>query len=316
MANVTITIPTPVSIPPAYFQVRYRALGSTTWIAVPDQSNASFVIVGVPEGNWELGVSYVSSDGEVCPEVIYPFEVGAPCECLDISDTSVRRDVPGGPAYLTIYYAVPVSPAKCGYVVRYAQAGLPPDLTTKAPVYFSTLPTPPIKIPVPALVDLDVDVFADCCEGNVTECFSDTVIAIQDPASGCDGVTLTNAIVAIIRSASTGQYHLSITYPGPLIGETVPSLCAGMYAVVTQIGVMAGHGGLGGVLGRPGEFATIPLPPADFFMYLSVAPRIYRPLHPSPDVDFLGIRYTVAIHDCCGNVVYFPNVIYEGVQIP
>lgn len=318
MATVNITIPAPIIVAPAYFKVRYRLanplVGPATWIDLLDQTNAPFTIEGVTQGDWELGVTYVNATGEFCAEVLYPFEVGPPCDCLEITGVTLQRDVAGGPAYLNVSYTDPSSPAGCGYIVRYAQAGLPPLLTSKATVYFPVLTGSPLKIPVPGLVNMDVEILSDCCEGNAIACFSEMIEPDAEPAAGCDGVTIENTAVAIIRSRSTGQYHLSITYPGSSVVGVLPTLCNGMYAVATQIGVMGSWAG--NIRPKPGELVTLPLPPTDFHPYVVDGKRIYRPLNPSPDVDFLGIRYNVAIHDCCGNVVYFPNIIYAGVQIP
>lgn len=300
-------------VPPAHFRVRYRLTGSPVWVDLPDQDNSPFSIPGVDPGNYELEVSYVSEEGGAgCDAVIYPFEVAEPCPCISIEDVLIQREVAGGPVYLSIFFIPPSTAAGCGYIVQYAQAGLPPLMTVATTVNIATLPIGPIKIPVPDLVPLIVSVFTDCCDGNQSHCYTDTIEPAPEPAAGCVTVTSSNTTVAIVQSRSTGQYHLRVAFPGT---PTDPTLCPDMYVIATQIGVISPFGGLGSPHVIPGELANIPLPGPEFFPSI-YGMQIVKPLHPSTDVDFHGVRYNIAIHDCCGTVTYFDNVIYGGVQIP
>lgn len=81
MADKLITIGYPTIIPPAYFEVKYRLIGST-WNDLPPQDNTPFTITGLGSGLYELSIVYVTPNGEECDAVITQFLVpSVACEC-------------------------------------------------------------------------------------------------------------------------------------------------------------------------------------------------------------------------------------------
>ena len=302
MNTVSLTIPFPFIVPPAHFRVRYRDVNNpSVWIAVPDQTNLPFNVVVATPGQYEFGISYVDNDGEVCAEVLYPFTVVDVCACITVSGPTVKRDLPGGPAYINIPYTGSVT-ALCGVIVKHMPNGLPPDLTTKASVRINPVPLSPIKVPVQGLVAQDIEVWTDCCDGNVQKCFEGTIPADPEPASGCVAITTSNTSVQIVQSVSTGQYHIRVTFPGP----SIPSLCTLMKINGAQLRLDK-RGGM--------DMFTYALFPGFFYPFGSGI-QTQQPINPNTAPDLLGIRYNVNMLDCCGNITYFPDVLFQGLQIP
>lgn len=303
MNTVTLTIQFPFIVPPAHFKVRYRNIANPTiWVTAPDQTNLPFNVQLPVPGQYEFGISYVDADGETCAEVIYPTTVVDVCPCITITGASVKRDVPGGPVHLNIPYTGAVN-FPCGLIVKHMPNGYPPALTTKASVRIFPVPASPIKVPVVNLVPHDIEVWTDCCDGNVQQCFTATIPADPEPTAGCVGVTLSNTQVTIVQSVATGKYYLQITFPGP---APLPSLCNGMYVVYTQIRIPSN----GGYVDR----GTTAMPAANWYA-VGTGMQIRVPLNPNPNVDFLGIRYNAQIFDCCGNMTPIPTN-FTGTQIP
>jgi hypothetical protein len=308
MPTVNATIGYPIIVAPAHFKVRFRVavpLGLPIWTNLPDQTNAPFSFIAPGFGSYVLGVTYIDTLGDSCEEVLYPFEVTQVCECIFIEAPSILREVPGGPVYINLPYTNPNSADPgCGVLVRFAPANLPVDLTTPATVRLSPMPASPIRVPVQTLIPYRVEVLLDCCDGRVQSCFDGTLPADPEPASGCIAITDTNAIVVVVKSISTGKYYIRIRFPGSP-SAVVPSLCPGMYFSANQMGK---------VQGRPARMDSVtgPLPPSAFFPYRTDGHEVLFPANPTLDVDYIGIRYIVVLHDCCGNVVTFPLAAYNG----
>lgn len=85
MANIDITIPIPILGPGESFIVKYRAVGSPTWIDISPKTNAQFTITGLAEGDYELYTALVKADSPatVCPAKIDPFTIKGAADCMD-----------------------------------------------------------------------------------------------------------------------------------------------------------------------------------------------------------------------------------------
>lgn len=220
MPNISITISTPVLTGGDYFKVRYRPVGGA-YGAYSNQTNATFVIIGVAAGQYELEVIMVK-DGVECPATIHPFTVTDPYTCVTFTPVIVQN---GKLFNLQLSYPAHTTPP-CGWHIEITGA------TTNKIVNYASLPASPLLIPVNN-EGLVVRVKADLCNGKVQECLNTDVPPIT-PA--CSPIVISGASMVFNNTYPNGFKGMSLQVN--FAQSSPPSQF--LTVVLTQINVNAG----------------------------------------------------------------------------
>lgn len=214
MADVTITINKPVIVAPAHFKVRYRELPSGSYSSYSNQGNTPFTISGLTSGStYELEVIYVNGDGIECNPTVTTFEVFEPDPCI-IFTVEILFNTLSRP-YIHVTYSPPVTPSPCGYLLQWT------DNNTNA--------TGTILIPTldpSGVMDFmfqnnfsvtdtfDIIIYAQLCNGLLTECYHDTVTPDMPP---CIGIVINSANASFLpgQSVTTLLVTINLTNSTP-----------------------------------------------------------------------------------------------------
>lgn len=161
MPNITIQIEQPLVNPSPtypYFRVRYRVKGTSPWTLDPNnRTNAPYVynFSDTPQ-IWEMEVSLVLGDGDVCDATIYEIPVKAGCNCLTgISNSTASTH---GITYLTIAYTLPSPQPPCGWIIVIKN----PTKSDRR-LFFATLPASSVTIALTS-GDTSFEIFSNCCD--------------------------------------------------------------------------------------------------------------------------------------------------------
>jgi len=200
MPDITIQINTPALLAGSHFKVRYRMLPAGAWSSYTTQTNAAFTLTGLAAGGYELEVVLVRN-GVECPATIRTFTVTAPFTCLMFDAEIVAA---GSQHNLEIGYTLPggyVQPP-CGWQVQAI------GNTTNKVINYTTLPAPPIKIPV-ANEGLLVRVIANLCNGKTQTCYEGDVTGIPAP---CLPLTITSVVLSYVGPQPNLMERFKITF--------------------------------------------------------------------------------------------------------
>lgn len=215
MANINITIPSPILVSGQSFNVRYRLLPGGAWVNISPKTNATFQITGISAGQYELEarLNMGGSPAVICPPVYYYFVAEGEYDCVDLMQAEIIRS--GQQSSIVIVSNAPSTGYPCGYQVEYMVVGnsfgnvinwtLPPPINLTIPI-----PTPPS--------DYIVRIWGVICgSGDRVLCYEDT---LEAPTS-CDPITIQSPGVSFIQNSS-GIYFLRIPFnqsnpPSPTI---------------------------------------------------------------------------------------------------
>jgi hypothetical protein len=204
MADLTITIPSPILMGGQYFKERHRLLPSGGWSATTNRSNAPFSVSGLSVGDHEFEFVLVNADGTHCPAVYRTYTLVADYECITFASEMKKVN---GLYHIEVSYTLPggfTDPA-CGWEVVYHQNSVTQKFT------LATLPTSGvIKIPCQNYLSF-ITIRAQMCNGRNKECYSADVLDINEPP--CIPMS---GVVFSIREVQGGsgrcEYYLDITF--------------------------------------------------------------------------------------------------------
>lgn len=210
MANVDITIPTPILMPGEYFKVRYRPYPAGSYTTAPNQTNAPFTITGLTANQqYEFEITLVKADASECTPV-YIYRTPREFECIDFT---VIQEGNGAdiPYRLKITYTDP-APDPNTYCKVYVRNKRVSDTGWTAPS-FTTLPASPfyVNLLLP-IEDRDVQIYFDTCSGQYAMCFDDTVPKPEEPP--CEGMTASLQNIQFNGYNIDGSLRIALTIQG------------------------------------------------------------------------------------------------------
>lgn len=187
--NANITITEPALMAGEHFEVRYRQLPSGSWNVFPDQMDNDFTIPDLTEGNYQVEITFVKSDGTLCDAITYNFTVPPDpvipdCDCPTVSNVYIQR---GCDRVLTLHADIDTSDlTACNYQVIYSQAG------NSNTINYQTIPDE-LNITLNTTENVTLIIRAYCCElENWLECYNENVTDIHE--CECIGeLTITSA---------------------------------------------------------------------------------------------------------------------------
>lgn len=196
MADINITISTPVLTGSDYFKVRYRPVGGA-YSSYQNEDNDPFTLTGLAAGNYELEVIMVKA-GIECPATVTPFTVTDPFTCVTFTPVIVQN---GSLFNLQISYPAHTTPP-CGWHIEISGA------TTNKIINYASLPASPLLIPV-ANEGLVIRVNADLCNGVIQECLNTDVPPIT---ATCTPMVITSVTGVVNNVYPNGDYGVSILF--------------------------------------------------------------------------------------------------------
>lgn len=223
--DVTIQINDPVLQTTEYFLVRYRLLPNGVWVDVGIQSNASFVISGLSDGDYELEVRFVNEEGVVCPAVTRPFTVSEdppPDECLcpEISELYIIRKC-DDTSLIHIAFSS-MGNGICQFDVTYTQwGGGAPQTISYTP---NTLP-PFIDITIPnnsSAIAPTVTTLLSCCDGTTKSCEGGQIVDVRVQDCGCEIPYISGGWINY--DPATGIYTLCINFTSANVSHTITAI--------------------------------------------------------------------------------------------
>ncbi len=207
MADLSITIPTPVLVAGQAFRVRYRVHPAGSWTTLtPDKTNATFTITGLSPDTYDISFMLVKFEGSPavetgCDEAIRTVTLTDEIGCIEASGeiTLIDQNL----YILTVTYTG--TPTACFYELIYGIAG-----QTQSTITYATLPASPIILPA-SNNQYTIEIRAYTCDGLYTVCYEDT---IDPPEGGCEHSTITTAELIFYNG---GIYiHLVIAQSVPM----------------------------------------------------------------------------------------------------
>jgi len=284
--DVTIQINDPVLMTTEYFLVRYRLLPAGVWVDLGAQTNASFQILGLADGEYELEVRFVNEEGVICPAVTREFTVSEdppPDECLcpDLTELYITRKCDDTSVIHMTFSGV--GNGVCQFNVQYTQWGGGGQ---------QTLTYTPNNIP--AFLDLiipttgnsiapTVTTWVDCCDGATNICNSGQITDIRN--QDCDCVSPYISGAWINYDPTTDEYLLCINFTSSNVAHTI-------YAKQQQTV-------------NPAVFNEVTTP--------TVADGYFEiPLDPEP---FNNIEYYVLVSNSCGSDYRIISIAQCGINV-
>lgn len=184
MANLTVSIPSPVLQGSEKFKVRYRLLPSGSFSASADKFTNTFVLTGLSEGRYEIEVIFVTEDATECPAVYYEYEIVPEFTCWDFEAVQEEYPANSGLYRIRLDFSGGTQP-QCGWQVSVTPLG------GTASVY--TYPTLPasntVNISIPNNSIYTITVTALLCGGNDKECYSVNTVPVPTPPT-CTGASI------------------------------------------------------------------------------------------------------------------------------
>lgn len=223
MANITITINTPVLTGGDYFKVRYRPVGGA-YSSYQNEDNNPFQLTGLVAGQYEMEVIFVKG-GVECPATVHLFTVTDPYTCVTFTPVIVQN---GNLFDLSISYPAHTTPP-CGWHIHISGA------TTNKIVNYASLPASPLLIPV-ANEGLQVTVYADLCSSKQMVCLDTDVPSITPT---CTPMAITSDTLVYNNQYPNGFYGMSLVLA--YTQSNPPSQF--ITAMVQQINVTSGVAG-------------------------------------------------------------------------
>lgn len=209
MADITITIPTPVIITGQFFKVEYSTDGVSYTIFSTTETNTPFTITGLTAGTlYYFRFTLIQSASPLveCDPVIQTYFIPESQPCVEVEGEIVRN----GDIYtLVLTFTLP-SPyaAPCGgYKLEY---GISPNFNT---IYFPTFLTSPSINPMSLPAGpgtYTVNIYSIDCAGKEVLCDSIEVVA----PSSCDHAVVTAA--DLIHNSSGYFLTFTITQSNPI----------------------------------------------------------------------------------------------------
>lgn len=172
MPDVNITISTPPLQVSETFKVKYRLLPNGAFSVEQLETNATFTLVGLAVGDYELSVILDKGDTD-CPEVLRRFSVVEPFECIEFAGAEIIAQS-NGTYMLQITYGAVGTPPPCGWDIFISGA------TNNKIIHYATLPASPLLIPINNQ-PLSVSITADLCNSEKENCFAADVPSIPVP---------------------------------------------------------------------------------------------------------------------------------------
>lgn len=201
MPDITIQQSTPVLAGSQYFKVRYRQVGSPTWIDISPKTNASFIIAGLAVGSYEIEFVVVLEDETECPPVITQFVV-KDYECPTFTVT--QQSSPYG---IVVTHGGVVNPP-CGWTLYIHEIA---PATGTVSLTYPSFPASPLFINVSGQPrDLYVQIEANLCD-RAKYCYEQTVtkpvVPECVPMSGFSGT-------AVLRNKEGNVEFYTLVFSG------------------------------------------------------------------------------------------------------
>lgn len=158
MATIDIHIDAPIIVAPSYFKYRYRKLPSGAFTAYATEASNDIELTGLDDGDYLIEIIYVSGGVVECSATFRQFTVVADAPTYDCLSWSVTNE---GPALVfTPSIPSPATPYPCGYNFYFRKVGA----SQWQNVYYPTMPTGPVRIPLTTPGSYEWQVRGNLCD--------------------------------------------------------------------------------------------------------------------------------------------------------